>query len=644
MRYQIRYENSLSIIHDNIPSLNTIATHFSKNGYDPLYVYDRGLFSCVITFEDFLHDRIFMGTDRNFIKNYSIHLNGNDIENDFLEDLDIDRLIYIDNGRVVCEVNSLTELPLQNSISKNLMSLRYIDIFYNELYVYFKQFDDVIILCELEVIEFLKNKFPLVNFYHTKCIEKAYLYMKNKINIILIDFLYGKKIRTHLKPQLTNVIDFCKILTKFAMNKIISLSKKRGIELYFYKLPRFQDLSCLHELEYDNFKNRKSMGKLIRDEEYLKLFVRTENEKDFLKKKKYHASQRLDNGYCFVMDESFESTLRVHNNIRRNGLDINIVDREFNFYGPCTTYGFLVEDSSTVPTIIQKLAMDKGIHIKVQNRAGIHGDNELNSLMEALSVPVSRGDAHIFLDVLEELPVHMYPNYHLVKDWFNEVKSKEEIYFLDFPGHCNSDANKIMAQYIFDSVKKKYTFNSEIKQKKQPLLERNIDYFKLISLTHSSYIKQRRIILNIIQKKRLYGKIGAVVLLDNLDKEIKMSLVKKCSLRCKYLFVFSMNHNIYTIEDNRRLNYDISIINPENIILIPTEYFFNISRYFNSNYSIDECYEQIFFVSRVFLKLIQEEIGVNIFFYTNPSEFTLYKEVFTSVKSTFEGKIIEIKL
>lgn len=35
--------------------------------------------------------------------------------------------------------------------------------------------------------------------------------------------------------------------------------------------------------------------------------------------KDYHASQRLDNGYCFVMDESNNSKLQVHDGVRLNG-------------------------------------------------------------------------------------------------------------------------------------------------------------------------------------------------------------------------------------------------------------------------------------------------------------------------------------
>lgn len=98
-------------------------------------------------------------------------------------------------------------------------------------------------------------------------------------------------------------------------------------------------MSCLHEREEDNFQNPKTIGQLIRDNTYLDLFTREENEKKYLRDKEFHASQRLDNGYCFVMDEVTSHNINVHNGIRNNGYDEG-KGSIANFYGPCTTYGF----------------------------------------------------------------------------------------------------------------------------------------------------------------------------------------------------------------------------------------------------------------------------------------------------------------
>ena len=148
--------------------------------------------------------------------------------------------------------------------------------------------------------------------------------------------------------------------------------------------------------------------------------------------KDYHASQRLDNGYCFVMDESNNPKLHVHDGVRLNGTKEIKGVKACNFYGPCTAYGFFVEDRLTVPALLQKYAINDGKLLQTYNRAGIHGDNELNSIMQAMSVPVAPGDVHIFLDVIEDLPVGLYPNYVYTNRWFNENKSRNEVQFLDF--------------------------------------------------------------------------------------------------------------------------------------------------------------------------------------------------------------------
>ena len=644
MRYQIRYENSLTIIHDIDPSWEVIAKHFAKNGYDPLYVYKSGILSYIITFEDFTNQRINNSLKRSFINNYNNGLKRNDIEKTFLSDLDAERLVYLEDGKVVCEVNALIELPLQNSVSKNLMALRYVRFFHNEFENYLEQYKSILILSNIDVFEFWKSQFPSLNLHFAICIEDAYLIMKDKEVSVVFDFIYNKKIRKSMQLDLLNVVDLCKVLTKFALEKIKCLSEKRGVSLYFYKLPRFQDLTCLHTYEEDNFQNRKSIGQLIGNECYLEAFTRSEQEKMYLKQKKYHSSQRLDNGYCFVMDESSDCNLKVHNGIRLNEFDNEKRARGCNFYGPCTAYGFLVEDKLTVPSLVQRYAKENGINLQTFNRAGIHGDNELNSIMEALSVPVARGDAHIFLDVLEDLPNEMYPHFCLVKNWFNDKKSTGDVQLLDFPGHCNSDANKIMAQYIYDDVKDMCITTLSETEERYPLLEETFDPFELLPITHSSYIKQRRIIRTLERKRQTKGKIGAMIAPDNFEKECSISYVKQCIRKCDYLYVFFLNVNIESVEISRNIYDEISKMDHDKIHIIPLEHFFNVARYLDSNQCVEECFEQAVFTEKAFLKLIQEELQVNIRFCPDAKAFNRWNEVVSDASSSFQGEIIKIRL
>lgn len=619
MRYQIKYVDSLQIIYDKDPSWEELAIHFSMYGYDPLYVYKNGKINYVITFQDFSMRKINTSLNRQFIKEYTDTLQNSDIEKAFLADLDAERIIYLRNGKVVCEANALIELALQNSIAKNLMALRYVKIFHQELSEYLEKYDSILILAEYDVYSYLQNIFDDKNMLYAENVNQAIAISKEQHIDICLDFLYTKKFRMILAPQMSNVVDLCKILTSAALHRLVDLARKRNVSLFFYKLPRFQDLSCLHEREEENFHNRKTIGQLINDNSYLDLFTEEKKNKLYLRKKEFHASQRLDNGYCFVMDEASGNNLNVHNGIRNSGYN-ECEGSIANFFGPCTTYGLFVEDALTVPGMVQQYAVKEGKSILIHNRAGIHGDNELNSIMEALMVPVASGDIHIFLDVLEDLLYDDYPQISFVRDWFNAEKSIKEVQFLDFPGHCNAKANKIMAQHIFEDLA-----NEDICEKKEadirkPLLTEPFDSLENIAITNVSFIKQRRIIGKYFVNKNKKGTIAVLVITGKEKLQLGKKFVEKCLLQCDFLYVLFVNANVKSIGDNKLLYDYICSLDSEKVIGIPLEYFFYVDRYFDTGNNAGECKEQLLFVQRALFKLICDELYANTYFYHDSDE------------------------
>lgn len=614
MRFQIKYANALPMICDRDPSWQELAVHFAENGYDPLYVYKNGCISYVVTFQDFSTRAINTSLNRSFIKTYSDDMQDTDIEKAFLEDLDAERIIYLKDGRVICEVNALIELSLQNSIAKNLMALRYVRIFHNELSAYIEQFNSILVLAEFEVFHYLQTQFTGKHMMYAGSIEQAVSIVREQNIDICFDFLFTRKFRKILAPEIQNAVDFCKVITPAALRKLIELAHKRDISLLFYKLPRFEDLSCLHEREKDNFQNRKTIGQLISDNTYLNLFVREDKEKEYLRNKEYHSSQRLDNGYCFVMDDVADYNVNVRNGIRNNGCD-ECEGRIVNFYGPCTTYGFLVEDQSTVPGIIRRYAIEEGKNIQTHNRAGIHGDNELNSIMEALMVPAASGDTHVFLDVLEDLPYDSYPQIIFVKDWFNAEKTIEEVQFLDFPGHCNTDANKIMARHIFEELLRRHQREGGESAVRMPLLTDPFDPFENISITHAAFVKQRRMLNKYDIDKDRTGTVAALVITGKEDLLFGKEMVNDCLLQCDFLYLFFVNANVKRIDENKKLYDYVCALGSEKMLGIPLEYFFYADRYCAAEGTRLECMEQALFAQKAFFKLICDELHVNTYFY-----------------------------
>lgn len=635
MRYQIIFENDLHIFRDYSPSIEEIALHFANYGYDPIYIYRNNLFDSVITFEDFQRKQFVPGYDRNFIMEYTRTLNNQKIEQDFCSNLNSDRLIYVSAGRVICEVNALIELPIQNSIAKNLMSLRYVDFFIPELQQYFDGVKSVLIISSEDIFSYLSTRFPKVNFIYADNYNIANYIIEREVVDVVFDFVYNKKIRTIIQLSHPNVVEFCKLLTPFALDRLVEYSSKRGISLHFYKLPRYDDLTCLNSKEIENSKVRKSLGELIQNPEYIKDFVRSEDEYYYLKKKHYHSAQRLDNGFCFIMDESRNKEQQVHDGIRMNGKGEKSTGHIYNFYGPCTAYGFLVRDELTVSALVEKYAVVDGIDIRTHNRAGIHGDNELNSIMEAMSVPVAPGDAHVFLDVLEDLPVDNYPNFCFVKEWFNVRKSQSEVQFMDFPGHCNSDSNRIMAAYIYEDIKRIEMKIDKGESKREPLISYNFDDFDILSISHSSYIKQKKIIQKKLGNKHFCGQIGVAIIPDNMSCNQVSTYLQGCIKECDFLYVLFPNANIEVVETQKRI-YD-ACEEIKNVVNISLEYFFDVMRY-------KDCDDRAIYTERALNDLCERYLKANVRFLIDCTDYKWWnKIVFLAGNRKFMG-LKEIKV
>lgn len=635
MRYQIIFENDLHIFHDYLPSIEEMALHFANYGYDPIYIYRNNQFDTVITFEDFQRKQCVFGHDRNFIMEYNQALTKQKIEQDFCSNLDSDRLIYVSAGRVICEVNALIELPIQNSIAKNLMSLRYVDFFTSELQQYFDGAKSVLIISCEDIFTFFCTRFPKVNFIYADNYNSANRVIASEDVDVVFDFVYNKKIRKIIQFSHPNVVEFCKLLTPFALDRLVKCSSERGVSLCFYKLPRYDDLTCLNSKEIENSKVRKSLGELIQNPEYVKDFVRSEDEYYYLKNKHYHSAQRLDNGYCFIMDESINTEQQVHDGIRMNGKGEKRTGHIYNFYGPCTAYGFLVRDELAVPALIEKCAEVDGIDIRTHNRAGIHGDNELNSIMEALSVPVAPGDSHVFLDVLEDLPVENYPNFCFVKEWFNARKSMSDVQFMDFPGHCNSDSNRIMADYIYNDIKRIETEVDKGESKRYPLISYNFDDFDILSISHSSYIKQKRIIQKKVENKHTFGQIGVTVITDNMSCNQASDYLQRCTKECDFLYILLPNANIEVVE-NQKCLYDICE-KIDNAVTIPLEYFFDVMRY-------KDCDSRAIYTERVLNDLCERYLKANVRFLIDCTDYERWNRIVLLAENRKNMRLREIKV
>ena len=474
MNYETTFSSDLKKIDSRELSLENIVEHFAANGYDFLYVYENERFVGVITFTDFLSGEYFKSRDRKFIRHFKEVGCLSDVEKIFEDNPEVERLVLIDDKDIVCEYNPCIELPLQNNVAKNLMALRYIRFFRKKIVRHLSNFDRILVIAKDFVGNFIAKILPEIKFDLITRINANEYDEKFLGYDLILDFYYGKRLRKMLGFKFS-VADFSVIVERFALEELIAYCEKNAVALKFYKLQTYSGLNCLHAWEAENFQKRMTLPKLLINEAYVRKFATNDFEYEYIRKRKFFCSPRLDNGYCFTQSDCKTKGLTVSNGLRHSALENFNSTCVAHVYGPCTTFGILTSDFETVTSHLNKMFRAVSWDCSAINHGGMHGDNVLNSIMSALATPVKRGDMLIFLDVLDDFSADAYPNLLEVNDWFNQNKTSRDLMFFDFPGHCNSAANKIIAKGIFEDLSRRP-------------LQRNIgnEKFTWFSLNHIS--------------------------------------------------------------------------------------------------------------------------------------------------------------
>lgn len=614
-QYQIKYRKDLDVIDKNKVNQYIMTEHFAKKGYDNLYLSDDNKIVSVVSFEDYLSGIFIEGMNRNFILSLDKVTCREDIEHFFIDNPDVDRISVIEKGNLICEIDSMVEIPIQNGLAKNLMSLRYIDIFFEELQDYFHQYKTILLLAENAVLDYLRNKFEKVSFDNITEIEKAERDKLAEKYDIIIDFKYCSNLRRVLQYKPQNLISFSQIMMRFAIHRLVEYCGKKDVQVRFYKIQKYDSLNCLTEQEYKNSVSRVKTGKLIKEGQYFAEYKATSEEMNFIRNRMYHVSYRLDDGFCFVQDDCDEPGIKVQEDIRCTGN--NFIEKSNSqhvcFYGPCTTFGFLMPDNMTIPALVEKMALDDGKNVVVENRAGIHGYNEINAIMSALNTPVKSGDILIFLDSLEDLDYSEYPNAIDAADWFNKEKDNKTTMFFDFPGHCSYKANKVLAKNIYSDIRNYIDNSSSTKEIRSNYSLCEFNRFLNMKETHASCF---RFFMNYGSQLLLsenFEKIGAVTLPDNYDSEKCQSIVNKANEHCDALYVFKFNINLPDANFCRDFfeKFDVNN-NADKVRLLQLDRFYYADRYLSTSANI----ERFVFIEKAFLISILRELKINIRFLT----------------------------
>ena len=161
----------------------------------------------------------------------------------------------------------------------------------------------------------------------------------------------------------------------------------------------------------------------------------------------------IQNGICRLADSDndFCRTIngkRVTTDKNRNyAFDIN-------FLGPCMIYGVLVDDKNTIPSYLQRIINANNRDYSVNNY-GLRAMEFFEQVRIADNINSKQNDKFIFIVSKKEnelLRSMGYDKTISLLTLYNSGLLKN--YFIDKPAHCNREANRIIADFIYKKLEK----------------------------------------------------------------------------------------------------------------------------------------------------------------------------------------------
>lgn len=353
----------------------------------------------------------------------------------------INRLAVIDsNQRLIGEFNDGSLPDKARNIQKNMMALRYVPLFEEALKrVFFENgWKSALVLSDEAVFDEFRKCLPWI-----KC-ERSDKYIQTNHSVIF-NFLFHNKLNHYFCSD-SRIKELSKIVEKVAFIKLNEYLKSSGINYLLLRAPVYECLDCLSQFETDHRKNGNSQRELIDSDEYMEQFADTSSLICDIRAGNHLGSHIEDNGWIFVQTAAVNDMISVCDGRRKTLPELDIYQNTVHIFGTCLVYGFMTANSDTIPSLLQK--KDTYREIRFVNHGALLGRNLLNMIVDILSTELRNGDAVVLIDIFEDYPDDAEYGIIDTNNFFNENKPKNETWFLDFPLHCNSKANQLIADMI----------------------------------------------------------------------------------------------------------------------------------------------------------------------------------------------------
>lgn len=244
--------------------------------------------------------------------------------------------------------------------------------------------------------------------------------------------------------QDSTVVELCKVVEDVVLSALVSKCKELGVHLQLCRSPDENEISNLTPLEGVQMRSPRNYKDLLDDDVYVNEFAGTDANVAFLHNHPYEDMDLVRKNVVYVQGDVDVIGLRVMDGVRKTLPKIGDGAGRVYMLGACTMFGLCVPDDETIPSLLQRLCIEKSLPLQVENHGCVQGKSfVLNTLLRALALPVRKGDHVVILDSFDRSR-----GVYDVSEWINADKPRNEHWFFDSVLHCNAKANSCVAKHL----------------------------------------------------------------------------------------------------------------------------------------------------------------------------------------------------
>lgn len=370
----------------------------------------------------------------------------------------------------------------------------------------------------------------------------------NNNSDITIDSLYTPHVRKLLGIGNEKTKSPSQILIPILIKKVYDFCLSNKVSFYVFDGIKKSDIQNKNKKEIENESN--SLERVLQDVNYLKEFC-GEDSQSFEMLLKHtidlnQISRTINNGIYNELVDFSDGDINFENGMRlTTGVPAKSI-QTIHIYGPCVVQGLCVVDSQTIPSLLQNILNDSGYSFtSVVNHGISYGKDLLNDLLYMMATPLAPHDIIVWVNGFDSLEQSLFVNYDIPIIDGKSFAVGFHNWYLNNPFHCNSKANKMMAQIIFNNIRNNILSKPYFTVDKSSLIEReciplSYDNERLLkSKELDDYVKE-------LEKHRKHDGskiIGCVVVNANPCTNGHIHLIKQALKEVDYLFVFLVEQN-----------------------------------------------------------------------------------------------------